>query len=203
MSVDATRRAFLQIAYDEERVNVRFDGTKTEVDSGFGYTKGTHSHKYKQEKEVWDRGILYITDPAVEKELEPYLRELNWYQKAGGGKAQRLQDKELEGAARYQLTVSAGKALESAGVKGYYTDACVYFHDGGSMKGKVEDKQRGGWFDQWWATPEFEDFWRTELGERWAYIWDSEKERRLTIPFADKKKQQDSETVSYHTGPPM
>lgn len=200
----------LHIALDQDTQDVWFSGTGVDMDPHFGSVTFYSCHEFDQDQGQLDRGILYITDPAVEKELEADLRP---YFLSGFaellemwglvGSAQKKMDPKYAGASRHMLSISGAKALISLGVDYTRTDATIHLYNNGTFKRAIHYYHKGDWFDQWWDTPDFKEFWQTELGEKWGFLWDKDKKKRIEFDWADKAKREESTEVEIMDSEPM
>jgi hypothetical protein len=113
--------------------------------------------------------------------------------KPAGGSAETRQDHETPTAQKFSITISMCKALDQLGLLGWRVDAVVHFHQGAS-KGIVTNRHKGDWYEYWHQTPEFEAFWKSALGRRWAYVQKGGDGKQL-IPAATREEIDRSSTV--------
>lgn len=187
----------LHVAMDQETQHVWFKGHASDFESHWSCVASYSCHAFEQTEGQFERGVLYITDPTVEKELKDDLFNLAWYQKetSVAGSAQKIFDPKYPTAVRYFLTNSEAKSLISLGVDWARTNVSIFIYNGKLGK-EITGYHKGRWFENWWNTQEFSDFWKKDLGSRYGYLWDKQKGKRLSFNAADANKRSESESLS-------
>src|SRR5206468_1571093 len=131
-------------------------------------------HSYTEEVGQLEEGTLYVKDPAVAKELKAaglvYGDSTEAIDKYLGhaGLAETAEDN--LGGEKFTISISMAKTLEAVGVQGTVTNAAVLFYYKNQFASLVFSKHKGDWYDKWKDTPEFEAFWRSTLGTKYAFI---------------------------------
>ncbi len=187
------------VAMDQSTKHVTFNGHG--IDTGDGALQKlagvTYScHRYSEEIGQTQQGTLYISDPNAVAELRPFLIDDmaamdNWM---GTGGAEKEMNALMPGAQKFQVSMSMCKALMSLTDNYYYVDATVHLWKGSTKGGVIVNRHKGPWYEKWWGTPEFEQFWSSSLGREYAFVQEGRGDKKQ-IPFATKKEVDDSTHV--------
>ena len=134
-------------------------------------------HGYSTHRQQNPRGMLYVTDSSVFKDLAPFLDKKGAFDFKVGA-AEKGLSKRYPDAMKGKCSVSIAKALDAIGVDSFTTRAQAQFLVGAGDITSIEWAHSGDWSARWWESPAFVEFWRSELGGKWGYLYDKYEGKR-------------------------
>jgi hypothetical protein len=182
----------MRFAMDQSAKSIKFKGTTFATGDGIGQKMagiGYHCHDWESRLVQIEQGTLYIKDPAVVTELKKLLmpdvtKALDAFL-GGPGVAETIED--THGGEKFTISASLCKALMEIGIQGTFTDVTVNLFNEGTLVTKIKSRHSGDWYDRWKDAPEFQEFWKTSLGGKWAFIKEGRKGKKEKVPTATEQ----------------
>lgn len=168
----------IHFALDQDQKQITFSDVTVDVEAKLGASTSYYCYQYRERDVQSENATLYATDAAAIAALQAL--GLPIATNSGLGSAET--DANKKGGLRFHISASIAKAIQSLGIPGHSNPAMVQLTSSTGVN-FIQSPQNGRWFDNWTATGEFVDFWKTHLGGEYAYVLSSDGERK-TIPAA-------------------
>lgn len=169
----------VHFALDQDNKQIRFEGLSIQVDAELSGSSTTYSgYRYSERLIQSEDATIYATGAAIG---ELHKLGLPMAKATKVGAAEMVENK--KGGFPFTISASIAKAIESLGIEGSSNPAIVQLVAPNAASRLIQSKHNGPWFENWIATPEFVEFWRSDLGGEYGYVVSGDGERK-TIPAA-------------------